>query len=83
MPSTTIADACLLGHDTPIRPRNPYTRGTAKYTRRQNINRNVRLHLRNDRKQLQADTQIINEQMLEDINSILNSGDVTGIYQEK
>ncbi len=30
-----------------------------------------------------SDTQIINEQMLEDINNILNSGDVTGIYQEK
>lgn len=28
-----------------------------------------------------CDTQIINEQMLQDINSILNSGDVTGIYQ--
>lgn len=30
-----------------------------------------------------VDTQIINEQMLEDLNGILNSGDVTGIYQEK
>ena len=30
-----------------------------------------------------VDTQIINEQMLEDINNILNSGDVTGIYNEK
>ena len=30
-----------------------------------------------------VDTQIINEQMLEDINNILNSGDVTNIYQEK
>lgn len=30
-----------------------------------------------------CDTQIIKEQMLEDINNILNSGDVTGIYQEK
>jgi dynein heavy chain len=27
-----------------------------------------------------CDTQIINEQMLEDINNVLNSGDVTGIY---
>lgn len=27
--------------------------------------------------------QIFNEQMLEDINNILNSGDVTGIYNEK
>ena len=30
-----------------------------------------------------VDTQIINEQMLEDINNILNSGDVTGIYNVK
>jgi dynein heavy chain len=30
-----------------------------------------------------CDTQIINEQMLEDLNNVLNSGDVTGIYQEK
>ena len=30
-----------------------------------------------------VDTQIINEQMLEDLNNILNSGDVTNIYQEK
>lgn len=30
-----------------------------------------------------TDTQIINEQMVEDINSVLNSGDVTGLYNEK
>jgi dynein heavy chain len=30
-----------------------------------------------------TDTQIIREQMMEDINNILNSGDVTGIYQDK
>lgn len=30
-----------------------------------------------------VDTQIINEQMLEDVNNILNSGDVTGIYGDK
>jgi len=30
-----------------------------------------------------TDTQIIKEQMMEDLNSVLNSGDVTGIYQEK
>ena len=30
-----------------------------------------------------VDTQIINEQMLEDINSILSSGDVTNLYAEK
>jgi dynein heavy chain len=28
-----------------------------------------------------VDTQIVNEQMLEDINNILNSGDVTGLYK--
>ena len=27
-----------------------------------------------------VDTQIVNEQMVEDLNSILNSGDITGIY---
>lgn len=27
-----------------------------------------------------TDTQIVTEQMVEDLNSILNSGDVTGIY---
>lgn len=30
-----------------------------------------------------ADTQIINEEMLEHLNSILNSGDVTGVYNDK
>lgn len=29
-----------------------------------------------------VDTQIINEQQVEDLNSILNSGDVANIYQE-
>jgi dynein heavy chain len=28
-----------------------------------------------------VDTQIINEQMLEDINNVLNSGDVPGLYK--
>ncbi len=28
-----------------------------------------------------ADTQIVFEQMLEDINNVLNSGDVPGIYK--
>lgn len=27
-----------------------------------------------------VDTQIINESMLEDLNSVLNSGDVTNLY---
>ena len=30
-----------------------------------------------------VDTQIINEQMLEDINNILNSGDVPNLYKEE
>lgn len=30
-----------------------------------------------------VDTQIINEQMLEDLNNILNSGDVSNIYNDK
>jgi len=30
-----------------------------------------------------VDTQIINEQMLEDINNVLNSGDITNIYNEQ
>ncbi len=58
MPTDTIANACYLGNETPIQPRNPHTRGTAKYTKRQNINRNVRLHLRNDRKHVQNDLLI-------------------------
>jgi dynein heavy chain len=28
-----------------------------------------------------VDTQIINENMLEDINTVLNSGDVPGLYK--
>lgn len=30
-----------------------------------------------------VDTQIINEQMLEDINNILNGGDVSGLYRKE
>ena len=30
-----------------------------------------------------VDTQIINEQMLEDINNILNGGDVPGLYRKE
>ncbi len=61
MPPTDLAEACLLGHDTPIRPRNSHTRGTARYTKRQNVNRNVRLHLRNDRKQTQEDARVLQQ----------------------
>ncbi len=49
MPTDTLANACYFGSDMPICPRNPHTR------KRQNINRNVRLHLRNDRKLVQND----------------------------
>jgi hypothetical protein len=58
MPIDTIANACYLGSDMSIRPRNPHTRGTIKYSKRQNINRNVRLHLRNDRKIVQNDLKL-------------------------
>jgi hypothetical protein len=53
MPTDNLADAFQLGPEIPIRPRNPYRRGTPKHLKRQNINRNVRLHLRNDRKNVQ------------------------------
>ncbi len=55
MPTDTIVNACNLGSDMPIRPRYPHTSGTTKYIKRQNINRNVRLHLHNDRKIVQND----------------------------
>ena len=58
MPTDTIANACYLGSDMPIRPRNPHPRGTIKYSKRQNMNRNVRLHLRNDRKIVQNDLKL-------------------------
>jgi hypothetical protein len=56
IPIDTLANACDLGCEVPIRPRNPHRRGTAKFTKRQNINRNLRLHLRNDRKTVQNDS---------------------------
>jgi cold shock CspA family protein len=55
MPTDNLANAFQLGPEIPIRPRNPHTRGTPKHLKRQNINRNVRLHLRNDRKNVQED----------------------------
>jgi hypothetical protein len=54
----TIASACGLGCEVPIRPRNPHRRCTAKFTNRQNLNRNLRLHLRNDRKTVQNDSTL-------------------------
>ncbi len=55
MPTNNLADAFQLGPEIPVRPRNPHRRGTPKHLKRQNINRNVRLHLRNDRKNVQED----------------------------
>jgi hypothetical protein len=55
MPTDALANGCYFDSDMPIRSRNPHTRDTTKYTKRQNINRNVRLHLRNDRKIFQND----------------------------
>jgi hypothetical protein len=43
----------------PVRQRNPYPRGSAKHTRRANINRNIRAHLRHDAQRCKEDaTQI-------------------------
>jgi hypothetical protein len=41
----------------PIQPRNTYPRGSKKYTRRANINRNVRAHLHHDLKRCKDDGQ--------------------------
>ncbi len=43
----------------PIKQRNPYSRGSPKHTRRANINRNVRAHLRHDLKRCQEDSTAI------------------------
>ncbi len=42
-------------YDLPVKQRNPHPRGTRKYTRRANINRNIRAHLRHDRQRTQND----------------------------
>ncbi len=43
----------------PVRQRNPYPRGSTKHTRRANINRNIRAHLRHDAQRCKEDgTQI-------------------------
>ncbi len=55
MPTDNLADAFFLSPEITIRPRNPYKRGTPKHLKRQNINRNIRLYLRNDRKRVQED----------------------------
>jgi hypothetical protein len=55
-PTDAIANACGLGCEVSLRPRNPHRRGTVKFTKRQNINWNLRLHLRNDRKTVQNDS---------------------------
>ncbi len=68
MPTNNIADAFQLGPEIPIRPRNPYRRGTPKHLKRQNINRNIRLHLRNDRKHVQEDFS--NSQQLQETHFV-------------
>jgi hypothetical protein len=40
----------------PIKQRNPYPRGSPKHTRRANINRNVRAHLRHDLKRCKEES---------------------------
>ena len=39
----------------PMRQRNPHPRGSAKHTRRANINRNIRAHLRHDAQRCKED----------------------------
>jgi hypothetical protein len=39
----------------PMRQRNPHLRGSAKHTRRANINRNIRAHLRHDAQRCKED----------------------------
>jgi hypothetical protein len=71
MPTDNLADAFQLGPEIPIRPRNPYSRGTPKHLKRQNINRNIRLHLRNDRKHVQEDFS--NSQKLQETHFVFYS----------
>jgi hypothetical protein len=42
-------------YELPVKQRNPHPRGTRKHTRRANINRNIRAHLRHDRQRTQND----------------------------
>jgi hypothetical protein len=51
--NTDLRDVYAL----PIKPRNPYPRGSKKHTRRANINRNIRAHLRHDLKRCKDDGQ--------------------------
>ena len=39
----------------PVRQRNPYPRGSAKHTRRANLNRNIRAHLHHDAQRCKED----------------------------
>ena len=51
----------------PARQRNPYPRGSAKHTRRANINRNIRAHLRHDAQRCKDDaTQLQRMQTVHD-----------------
>jgi hypothetical protein len=73
MPIDNLADAFQLSPEIPIRPRNPYSRGTPKHLKRQNINRNIRLHLlvRNDRKHVHEDFR--NSQKLQETHFVFYS----------
>ena len=51
--NTDLRDVYAL----PTKPRNPYPRGSKKHTRRANINRNIRAHLRHDLKRCKDDGQ--------------------------
>jgi hypothetical protein len=71
MPTNNLADACQLGPEIPIRPRNPHRRGTPQHLKCQNINRNIRLRLRNDRKNAQEDFN--NSKQLQDTHFVFYS----------
>ena len=48
----------------PERQRNPYPRGSAKHTRRANLNRNSRAHLRHDAQRCKEDGQQLQRMQL-------------------
>ena len=48
----------------PERQRNPYPRGSAKHTRRANLNRNIRAHLRHDAQRCKEDGQQLQRMQL-------------------
>ncbi len=48
----------------PLHQRNPYPRGSAKHTRRANLHRNIRAHLRHDAKRCKEDGQQLQHMQL-------------------